>query len=355
MATDRTEKPTPKRREDARRKGQIARRPELTAAAGFLAGLAMLDATGADFLTRGGHLITGLVKRVADPAPLTIPAAHGLMIEAAGDLALLAVPVISAKLLAGVAANFAQGGLTIAPEAFSLSKERFNPAANLKRVFSADRLFELLYQFLVIGGIAAACGGLFARAGEGAAKLMGAPPRKAFTAMGEMLSQLGWRAGGVLLALAALDYGYGWYKHEKSLRMSRQELKDEFRQQEGDPMIKSQRRRAARALVQRQIIREVPRADVIVTNPTHVAVALKYDREAHAVPVVVAKGAELMAKRIREIAAAHKVPVIENPPLARALYRVVDVGGVIPPELFRAVAELLAYVYRQRNRAADYS
>jgi flagellar biosynthetic protein FlhB len=155
----------------------------------------------------------------------------------------------------------------------------------------------------------------------------------------------------VLILAGALDYLYGWYKHEKSLRMTKQELKEEFRQQEGDPMVKGQRRRAARALAHRRIAAEVPRADVVVTNPTHFAVALRYEREKSAAPVVVAKGADLMAKRIRELAAAKGVAVVENPPLARALYRAVEPGRAIPPELFRAVAELLAYVYRQREQA----
>jgi flagellar biosynthesis protein FlhB len=175
------------------------------------------------------------------------------------------------------------------------------------------------------------------------------PAPETLLVSGTLLGQLGWRAGGVLLLLAGLDYGYGWYKHEKSLRMTKQELKDEYRQQEGDPLIKAQRRRAGRALALRQIAQEVPKADVVVTNPTHFAVALKYDRATQTAPVVVAKGADLMAKRIRELARAHNVPVIEDPPLARALYREVDVQGVIPPEFFRAVAELLAFVYRQRT------
>jgi flagellar biosynthetic protein FlhB len=130
--------------------------------------------------------------------------------------------------------------------------------------------------------------------------------------------------------------------------MSRQELKDEYKRQEGDPLVKSQRRRAARAYSQRRLAAEVPKADVVVTNPTHFAVALRYDRDKDAAPIVVAKGADLMAKKIREIAKANKVSIVENPPLARSLYRSVDVGSIIPADLFRAVAELLAYVYRQR-------
>jgi flagellar biosynthetic protein FlhB len=214
---------------------------------------------------------------------------------------------------------------------------------------------DLIKQSLILGGVVMACYGVFMRSVTGAAQLIGAPAAETLKASGELLSQLGMRAGGVLLVLAVLDYGYGLYKHEKSLRMTKQEVKDEYRQQEGDPMVKALRRRAARALVQRQITVEVPRADVVVTNPTHFAVALRYDREADAAPVVVAKGADLMAKRIRELAKEHDVPVIENPLLARALYKAVGVSGVIPPDLFRAVAELLAYVYRQRDKAAKFS
>lgn len=152
--------------------------------------------------------------------------------------------------------------------------------------------------------------------------------------------------------MLVVDYGYGWYKHEKSLRMTKQEVRDEYKQQEGDPFIKSKRRGAARALAQGRISVEVPQADVVVTNPTHFAVALRYNHERDAVPVVVAKGADHLALRIREIARAHDVMVVENPPLARTLYRTIEPGRAIPAELFRAVAELLAYVYQQRTRAA---
>jgi flagellar biosynthetic protein FlhB len=182
--------------------------------------------------------------------------------------------------------------------------------------------------------------------------LIGAPSATTFAALGSLVYGLGLRAGGVLFLVAACDYLYGWFKHEKSLKMTKQELKDEFRKQEGDPQTKHQRRRIARARSQRRIAAEVPRADLVITNPTHFAVALRYDRDRDAAPTVVAKGADLMAKTIREIAKAHKVPIVENPPLARSLYKSVEMGQMIPAELFRAVAELLAHVYRQRERAA---
>lgn len=349
MSDDRTEKPTPKRREDARREGQIARRPQLPAAAAFMAALAALRATGADFGLRGGQLLTGIAGHVAHPEALTIQTVHGMLIDAAAQLALMALPIIAAALAAGIAGNFAQGGLTLTPAALTPKADRFNPAANFKRVFSLDRIVELIKEFLVLAGIGLACYGVCRAAIENAGSLVGLPAAQTLTTTGELILQLGMRAGGVLLLLAMLDYGYGWYKHEQSLRMTRQEIKDEFKQQEGDPMVKALRRRAARALTHRQIVHEVPRADVVVTNPTHFAVALRYDRKEHAAPIVVAKGVDLMAKRIRAIAMAHDVPIVENPPLARLLYKKVDAQGVIPPELFRAVAELLAYVYRRRD------
>jgi flagellar biosynthetic protein FlhB len=355
MSSDRTEKATPQRREDAKRKGQIARRPELPAAASFLAALTVLNATGEDWAARASSLFTGLTTRIAAPDPLTATEAHGLMISAVVNIALLSMPVIAVAMAASLAGNFAQGGISLTPEALMPKAERFNPIANLKRSLGPDRIVDLIKQSLILGGVVMACYGVFMRSVTGAAQLIGAPAAETLKASGELLSQLGMRAGGVLLVLAVLDYGYGLYKHEKSLRMTKQEVKDEYRQQEGDPMVKALRRRAARALVQRQITVEVPRADVVVTNPTHFAVALRYDREADAAPVVVAKGADLMAKRIRELAKEHDVPVIENPLLARALYKAVGVSGVIPPDLFRAVAELLAYVYRQRDKAAKFS
>jgi flagellar biosynthetic protein FlhB len=259
---------------------------------------------------------------------------------------------VAASLTAGLVGNFAQGGLTLAPEAFKPKVERFNPGANIKKVFGSNGPVELIKSFLKLGGLVAACYGVLGRAIQDAPLLIGAPSAKTLAAVGSLVYALGLRAGGVLFLVAAIDYGYGWYKHEKSLKMSKQEQKDEYRKQEGDPQVKHQRRSIARSRSRRRMAAEVPRADLVITNPTHFAVALRYDRERDAAPTVVAKGADLMAKTIRELAKKHKVAIVENPPLARALYKSVEMGQMIPAELFRAVAELLAHVYRQRDRAA---
>lgn len=350
MSLDRTEKATPKRREDARRKGQIARRPELGAIVGFLAALVMLRATGAEVAANAANLFVVTAQQLQTGSSLTAPAVHNMLIEATASLVTLSLPIVLAALVGGVTSNFAQGGLTFAIAALTPRANRFNPVANFKQAYSLNSIVELVKAFLKLGGIALACYGVFQSAITDAPSLIGVPAPEAFAAVGALFYGLAWRAGFVLLLVAAADYGWGWYQHEKSLRMTKQEVRDEYRQQEGDPMVKGQRRRQARSLVQRNLSADVARADVVVTNPTHFAVALRYDREKDAAPIVVAKGADFVAKKIRELAKNKKINVVENPPLARALHRTVDVGRTVPPELFRAVAELLAYVYRVRER-----
>jgi flagellar biosynthesis protein FlhB len=349
MSDNRTEKPTPRRREEARKKGQVARRPELAATASFLAALVMLKFTSGDLLARSARLFESSTSYVSTKETFGIPLVHTIFVNAATNLALLSLPVIGAALTAGLAANFAQGGLTFAVQALTPKAEKFNPVSNLKRIFGSNGPIELLKSFLKLAGLALVCWGTLAHAITDAPKLVGAPSASTFSSLGNIVYSLSLRAGGVLFVVAALDYAWGWYKHEKSLRMSKQELKDEYKRQEGDPLMKSQRRRAARAIAQRRIAAEFPKADVVVTNPTHFAVALRYDRAKDAAPIVVAKGADLLAKRIREIAKANNVAIIENPPLARSLYQAVAIGTIIPAELYRAVAELLAFEYRQRT------
>jgi flagellar biosynthesis protein FlhB len=350
MANDRTEKATPKRRQDARQKGQVARRPELPATAGLLAALLMMRAIGDNLFSSASQLFLSSFKGVTASEPLTIPIVHHLLMDAVTSLALLSLPVVSASLVASIVSNFAQGGLTLTAHALKPKVERFNPVANLKRVAGSQGPVELLKSIIKLLGIGAVCYGVLRQAVEDAPTLVGIPATQVLISLGKIVYDITLRAGCVLLLVTVLDYAYGWYLHEKSLRMTKQEIRDEFRQQEGDPHVKAQRRRAARALTQRRIMTEVPRADLVITNPTHFAVALRYDKTQDAAPRVVAKGADMMAKRIREIARKNEVPVIENPPLARSLYRSVEAGRTIPIEFFRAIAELLAYVYKQRER-----
>lgn len=348
MATNRTEKPTPKRREDARKKGQIARRPELPTAIGFLSALVMMRLLSDTFLEHITVFMTGTMQQAGRLTALTPLVATSMLMDVLVQLAVLSLPIVAAVLLTGMASNFAQGGFTFTPKALQPRGERFNPIANLKRAMGLDGLVQFGKGLVVIAAIVAICYNPIRQALGESPALVGAPAPHIMKTIGALIYQVGLRAGLVVFIVSLLDYAYGWYKHEKSLKMTKQELRDEYKQQEGDPMVKGQRRRAARAMLQRHIVAEVPKADVVITNPTHFAVALRYDREEHAAPIVVAKGADDMARRIREIAQEHQVAIVENPPLARTLYRTVEIGRAIPPDLFRAVAEILAYVFRQR-------
>jgi flagellar biosynthesis protein FlhB len=224
-----------------------------------------------------------------------------------------------------------------------------NPVSNLKRIFGPDALVNLVKSIVKLAFIASVAYGILAPLIDEAPSLMSAPLPIVAAKLSEVLFALAFRCAIVLLVLAAGDYGYAYYKHEKSIRMTKQEIRDEYKQQEGDPLIKGQRRRTARMLAQKRSLADVPTATVIITNPTHFAVALRYDRAQDAAPTVVAKGADALAAKIREIAREHEIPLVENPPLARGLYKIVEPKQTIPVEFFGAVAEVLAYVYRHNT------
>ena len=347
-ASERTEKATPKRREDARKKGQIARGAELPAALGFLGTLIAVYLLSGNIFKKISFYIQESSRHILEGKPLNPADVHDIFIEAVKILTILVAPIVLVGLVAGVAGNFAQGGLILNTEGITPKAERFNPAQNIKKIFGLDSVVNLIKSSIKLIFVGAISYTVLSPLMETAPTLLQAAPASVAVKIGETLYTLAFRCGLILLAIALADYGYVWYKHEKSIKMSKQEIRDEYKEQEGDPLIKSQRRRAARALVQRNSLAELPSASVVITNPTHFAVALRYDREKDAAPVVIAKGADKLAAKIREIARENQVPLIENPPLARALYRLVEPNQTIPVEFFGAVAEILAYVFRQK-------
>lgn len=349
MSQEKTEKATPKKREDARRKGQIARGAELPAALAFLGALIALKIVSSDIFGRMGVYIQSSANTIAKSKPLTDSDVHILFLEAGKILAIFLAPILLVAFAAILAGNFAQGGLSLSGEALMPKADKFNPAKNIKRIFGLDSVVNLLKSLLKLLFIGIVAYGVLSPVIESAPTLVNAPLPTVTTKLGEILYTLAFRCGMVLLILACADYGYAWYKHEKSLRMSKQDIRDEYKQQEGDPMVKSQRRRAARDLVQKRSMAQVPTASVVITNPTHFAVALRYDRNKDAAPIVVAKGADNIAAKIRGIARENDIPLVENPPLARALFKSVEPNQIIPAEFFGAIAEILAYVYRQKE------
>lgn len=350
MSSERTEKATPKKREDAKKEGRIARGAELPAALTFLGALFAVKWVSSEIFAKMGFFMQNSAHNIAELKVLHPEDVHVLVIESVKVLAYFAIPVVLVAFVASIAGNFAQGGFTLLPGALKPKAERFNPAQNIKRIFSADSVVNLLKSVLKLLFIGAVAYSVLTPVFEIAPTLVHAPIGTVAVKLGETVYNLAFRVGLILLALALADYGYAWYKHEKSLRMTKQEIRDEFKNQEGDPMVKGQRRRAARALVQKCSLGAVPTANVVITNPTHFAVALRYDRDKDAAPIVVAKGVDHFAKQIREIAKKNDVPLVENPPLARALYKMVEPDQIIPVEFFGAVAEILAFVFKQKEK-----
>ncbi|HVB10879.1 MAG TPA: EscU/YscU/HrcU family type III secretion system export apparatus switch protein [Bacillota bacterium] len=338
---------TPRRRQQARDKGQVAHSTELGPA------LALVVAGWG--LGQVGHLAAAPFMDWAagiwgNPAgESTVPGVAALLRRGAllGGMAVL--PIALAIMVVGVLAGGMQTGFVFSMTALTPRLDGLNPARGLERMFSARAVTDLLKALFKILAVAAAIYGPALRviqAMPGMAGEVAGPAEMVWQTMTSVLV----RVGFATLAIAGADVFYQRWELNRSLRMSREELKEEQRETEGDPAIRALRRRRQRELARRRMMADVPRADVVVTNPTHYAVALRYDPARMRAPMVVAKGRGWLAQRIKAVAAAAEVIITENPPLARELYRVVQIGRPVPPALYQAVAEVLAFVWRVKRR-----
>ncbi len=354
MADDKdnkTEQASEKRKADARLEGNIPISRDVTTAAMQLAGVGLLF-----FLVRPGvQQLTEVIRlglsRSFDrgvQASLTIDHIHSLVVQVGISTIVLLLPVLGGLAIAGAGASLAQTGF-MWKASFPFDVSRLNPMSGFSRLVSFRSLSELIKALLKISVIAAI--GVFVLRGE-----MGRLPELVEYDIWGLLTVMGWltlkvaaSVTGAFLVVAGADYFYQRFEWERSLRMSHAELKEEHRSSEGDPQIKSRVRSMQREMMKKRMMAAVPTADVVVTNPTHLAVALKYDHARPGAPIVVAKGAGFLAERIREVARQHGVSVIENKFVARTLYTLVEVGTEIPANLYLAVAEILAFVYRARG------
>lgn len=348
---ERTEPASQKKRDDARRRGKVVRSLEMNSAFVLVFGLLILS-------FGGGTLIAGLagVARetfsTAGTVAITQASAHRLLARSVESIGGLIAPVVLGFMLVGVAASLAQVGFLFTVEPLRPRWERLSPVAGFRRLFASRRAavetLKNLLKVIVVGVVAYhAVDALFADA----MTLADADTAGILQFMGRGALSVGLKTGLAYLGLALADYLYQRFEHERELRMTRQEVREEFKTQEGDPLIKSRIRTVARQIAYKRMMQDVPRADVVVTNPTHLAVAIRYEAERMAAPRVVAKGADLIAQRIRALAEEHGIPLVEDKPLARMLYRSVDIGEEIPANLFQAVAQILAHVYRLRHIA----
>jgi flagellar biosynthetic protein FlhB len=344
-AHDRTEKATPKKRREARQKGQVARSQDVNGAAVLMASVLALSAFGPGMFRRMEEATVGILALVKDPSVVDRKGVGDLFMTAGGHAFAGAAPIVLVCAIAGVLANVLQVGFKPSTKALKPQFSKLNPMSGLKNLLSPNSAVEAIKSSLkvtVVGAIVAIA--LFPKLDE-MAGLVGMPAAALLPTLCTIVLQLAQRAAVAYLVLAAADFFWQKHRFEKSLKMDKEEVKQEHKQQELPSEIKGAQRRRALELARARMMDAVPTADVVVTNPTHYSVALRYDAENPA-PIVVAKGTDHLALRIRRAAADHGVMVVPDPPLARALYASVDVGRVIPEEMFAAVAQLLAYVYK---------
>lgn len=351
-AGEKTEQPTPRKLEEALKHGQIARSPEVQTVFVLLGGLAALSFAGQEIWRNLAGATVGMLGHLHD-TPVTASALQGYAVSGILLLLKCAGPVVLATCLGGLLAGAIQNRFNTASEALTPDWNRVNPVEGFTRLFSVR-------MFVPTAMSVAKLGFIVALAYSEVKSILSDPifttsvsvPRMAEFLAGAWV-RIFFRISLVLAGLAAADYGYQWWRTHQDLMMTREELKEEMKTNEGNQQVKAARRRR-RALSKAKMLAAVPKADVVVTNPTHIAVALRYDRKTMRAPQVIAKGIRLNAERIREIAREHQVPILENKPLARTLFKHGRVGGEIPAQFYAAVAEVLAWVYRV-NRYRYYT
>lgn len=346
---ERTEKATPRRRQKAREEGKVAKSAELNGAAIIMVGFTAIFLLGPYLAEHMQDLMRSIMAN-APTIATNDPSFYHTFTDYAMKFFTVVGPVFLVMVLVGLGVNIAQVGFKISSKALEPKMDKLNLAQGLKRLVSARSLFNGardIVKLLVIGLVA-----FFVIRDEFDSffLLPDMSVGQLATTMGRLALIVALKVGSVILVIAALDYAYQKYEFEKSIKMSKQEIKEEYKDTEGSPQIKSRIRQLQREMSRKRMMADVPTADVVVTNPTHLAVALKYDPDVSDAPIIVAKGARLIAQKIKEIAREHGIPVIEDKPLARALYKMCDIGDFIPAKLFRAVAELLAHVYKVKGK-----
>jgi len=341
---ERTERATDKRRDEFREKGQVAQSREVNTAA--LMTMTLLTwIFYAPFFWHGLKQLMIWSLQLESHFDATPPEVMQLFWTLAARMALLLAPIFLMTLIVGFLACYLQVGPLFTTRPFTeISLEKFNPITGLGRLFSKRSLVELLKSCAKVGLIAYVAWRTVRGEVGGALDLVQMAPGQLLTYLGQTTMLVMGKTCGILVLLAVIDYAYTHWEMEERMKMTKQEVKEEHKETEGDPHVKGRIRSIQTQMARRRMMAEVPKADVVVTNPTHFAVALSYVRGEMDAPKVVAKGADHLAARIRELARDNGVPIVENKPVARALYKA-ELGAAIPEDMFKAVAEILAYVY----------
>jgi flagellar biosynthetic protein FlhB len=348
---ERTLPPSQRRLEQAREKGDVVKSRELISAAMILGGAFWIYAMGEVTITRMIEMAS-LNWSMTLPAPSTPENLHNILLTLMSSTLWVILPIVIFFCLIAVSASMGQYGFLWSGEGLMPNWDRVNPLSGFSRIFSLNALFEMgktILKFLIIGFVVYL---ITKDEIPGILVSVQLAPNAMLMDIARIVTRLLFLTGLVVAVIGAVDYGFQWWEHNKKLRMTPQEMKEELRQTEGNPLIKARVRAIQKQMARKRMMTEVPKAAVIITNPTHLAIALAYDPNTMSTPKVIAKGAGFIAQRIREIATEHGIPLVENKPLAQTLFKAVSLGGDIPSNLYRAVAEILVYVYKLKGNLA---
>lgn len=343
---------TPKRKQEARKKGQVLKSQELTSAVMLLALVGLLKL----WLP---HMLDGITELFSYVTDMSVEWNNLLVWEVMVTLSwkclMLLGPLFLASAVVAIVVNYLQVGSLFTVETIQPKISRLSPIQGLKRMFGLKALVQLIKSLFKVSVIGYLLFDVIRSNVNVFPALQGLSVIQSIIILGNLLYELAWKTAVAFVIIAIFDFIYQWYDYEKNLRMSHQEIKEEYKQTEGDPQLKAQIKKQQRQLAMRRMMEDLKGADVVITNPTHFSVALKYDPQKYSAPYVVAKGQDEVALKIREIAQENNIVIMEDKHLARALYSQVELGQSVPADLYKAVAEVLAFVYRINKRKKTYS
>ena len=350
MAGEKTEKATSKRKQDERRKGNVFKSTDLVTAFSLLITFYALKFLGPFILQTAQGLIRQYFTAAATQTAITDADTRIFLIDACRVIALTALPLLVISGLTAVVLTMAQTRMLVTTESLKFKFSHLNPINGIKKMFSLRSFVELVKAGAKIGVLLYIVYKRLIDFLPEFRTFVDMETVEALGVFGDFIMSIVLTAGVVFLLLGVLDYAYQWWEYEKNLRMSKQEIKEEYKHTEGDPLIKGRIRELQRKQAMSRMMQNVPKADVVIRNPNHYAVALRYDPDRDRAPMVLAKGADLVALRIVSVAEAHKVTTLENKPLARGLFEAVELGREIPENFYQPVAEVLAFVYSLKEK-----
>lgn len=352
---EKTEEPTSKKLDDARKEGQVAKSKEIGNAFSLLALFLVLKLYLGPMGVRFMEVFSATYTQIPDVVKmyngnLPIASLHVLIRSMMLQIIIILAPVLLAGVAIAIICDVAQVKWKPTTKPLQPKFSKLNPLKGFGRIFSPNSLVELLKSFLKLSLIGYMAYSYLKDRVSDIFLLYDISLNQAIGLIGEIVVDLGIRIAAIYMVIAFLDFAYQKWKFHEDMKMTKQEVKDEYKNQEGDPQVKGKQKQRMREASMRRMMQQLPEADVVITNPTHYAVAIKYDPEKYDAPYVLAKGENYLAQRIKDVAKENNIEIVENKPLARMLYANVDIGGLVPPELYQAVAEVLAFVYHLKGK-----